>query len=197
MASANTDDLQDQIAEIRQRVNEESVELTLRISAWWYFLHWVSSYTKRLEITNGYSDIVLTEQQSSEFAFFYDEKVGSDNFVLMCQESNYDWINNIGLSCAIVEDDGLVLVLDELNQFDTYISKLAIKVKFAANTMSKLKVAKKCANKLRIASMVSTKSTYSGKRKWNIKLLSHKVIPIVDTPNEISNSKSLKKGIAL
>lgn len=197
MASNNTDDLQDQIAEIRDRVNEESVDLTLRLSAWWYFIHWVSSYTRRLEVSNGCSDIVLTEQQCSEFAFYYDEKVGSDNFVLLCQEPNYDWINDIGLSCAIIEEDGLVLVIDELNQFDAYISKLAIKIRFSSNTIHKLAVAKKCANKLRLASMVPTRSSYSGKKKWNIKLLSHKVIPIVEKPSDISNSKSLKNGTAL
>lgn len=197
MTSINTDDLQDQIQLIRQRVNEESVELTLKLTAWWYFLHWISSYTKRLEVSNGYSDVVLTDKQTSEFAFFYDEKVGSDNFVLMAQESNYSWINDIGISCAILEEDGLVLVIDELNQFDTYISKFAIKLRFAANTNLKLKVAKKAANKLRLASMVPTKSAYSGKKKWNIKLLSHKVFPIVDKPSDLADNKSLKNGTAL
>jgi hypothetical protein len=197
MASANTDDLQDQIQLIRQRVNEESVELTLKLSAWWYFLHWISSYTPRLEISNGHSDIVLTEKQTSEFAFYYDEKLGSDNFVLLAQESNYSWLNDIGISCAVIEDDGLVIVIDELNQFDTYISSFAIKLRFAANTMNKLKVAKKSADKLRLASMVSVKSAYSGKKKWNIKLLSHKVFQIVEKPSDVKDKKSLKNGTAL
>lgn len=143
--------LQEKLRQMREKVAETSKIIVKRTEAWRYFINWASSYPAPITPASGDADILLNIQQSSEFAFNHDMENHHETFVLFAQQANYDWLSNIGIKCLILEDDGIIVMLDEVDIYGVYIGSKSFKITVAEHMLSKMQNAKKLCKNAQIA----------------------------------------------
>ena len=180
MAKQIDEDLTRRLNEMRDQISEKTKELVKKVDAWRYFIHWASSYAEPVVPGIGDADILLNKQQCSEFAFSYNPKIYPETFILFAQPSNYDWLKSIGIKCFILERDGVVVVIDEVDTYGIYIASKSFKITISENMMEKMQQAKQNAKFARIASINYKYNINSDRTDWSIDELAPYAFPIVD-----------------
>lgn len=187
MAKQIDEDLTRKLNEMRDQISEKTKELVLRVDAWRYFIHWASSYAEQVIPGVGDADIVLNKQQSSEFAFNYNHNIYPETFFLFAQKPNYEWLKNIGIKCFILEKDGIIVVIDEVESYGIYIASKSFKILVSENMMAKMIKAKANCKSARIASMDYVYKSSGDLLTWNIAELSQMPYPVV--PDFLSSKR--------
>lgn len=138
------------------------------VEAWRYFVLWISSFSNSVQPGKGDANHYLSPQQSSEFAFSYDPTENPDIFVLLAQNKIYECFCDIGIKCAIVEDDGVVIVFRDLDINGFFISGFSLKIQCALALTEKLKKMKKYAKEFQVGRISGAYNPVSDNIGWRI-----------------------------
>ena len=181
------EDYQRQVKLIQNQVGLKTKVLVKRIAAWREFIYRASSYAHPVTRGLNDADIVLTKQQSSEFAISYNPKTYPETFILFAQHSNYGWLKDIGIKCFILEDDGIIAVVDEMNVYGVYISGKSFKITVAPSVIEKLQKARLACNQVCIGSISHKYNSTKDQVDWFINDISSVYFPVVSSFAEAKN----------
>ena len=187
MAKKNYDD--EDFLKLKQIEEDiaKSAKLTIKsINAWRYFILWCSSFKDGLIPGKGDANHYLNAQQSAEFAFSYDPDQNSSVFVLLAQNKIYECLCDIGIKCAIVESDGIVLVLKNLDINGLFISGVSIKIQCSIALGEKLNRIKKNCSEFQLGEIVGKYDTTQDSIGWSVKNIFDANFPIV---NDLAGAK--------
>lgn len=176
MASSRyTEEAIEKLNALRAQIDNDTLELVARLSAWRYCLAWLSSFSRVVSKGNGLEDIQLNIAQRNQFAFSYNRS-RSEHFGLIVQTPDYFWLRDIKIQSVTILEDGVVLFLSELKTNGFYVAGLAIKIPFAETHREILKEAKLKAKHLWLIRM----DNKNGNLTFNE--IHRQPIPITDKP---------------
>lgn len=154
------------------------------INAWWGFLNWASKANKPLGVGINGADIILNDDQSAEFAFALYQSEKEDIFLLYAQESNFKWLSGLNIKALILNQNGIMVVVDALNNYNVYISGINFIITVSSSNKARLnRIVETC----KIGVLGCIKSNYDTRLKtynWSVKSVSNKPIPVFGSYSE-------------
>lgn len=167
------------LKEIEEDIASECKQTVKAVAAWRYLVLWLSSFANGVIPGKGDANHYLSAQQSSEFAFSYDPDENPDVFVLLAQNKLYDCLCNIGIKCAIVEEDGVVLVIRDLDINGYFISGFSIKIMCSLALSDKLLKLKRNCTEFQIGLIAGKYNPIVNKISWNVTSILDVNFPVV------------------
>lgn len=181
------EDYQRYVKELQLQIGFKTKIIVKQLAAWRNFMYWASSYPHPVSRGTNDADIVLNRQQSSEFAISYNPKKYPETLILFAQQSNYDWLNDIGIKCFILDEDGLIAVVSALDAYGVYISGKSFKITVSPSLYEKLQKAKEIGKQVCIGSISHKYNPIKDEVNWSITGLSETYFPIVSNLTEAKN----------
>lgn len=173
----------EKLQQIELEIAKKTKELILRLDSWRYLMFVISSYNGKPK-SDSDCDFILTTQQATEVAFFYNVIETPETLVLIFQPKLYECLKNIGLNSVIITKSGIICNIKETNIYERYISSFSFKIPFAPILEEKLKYAIELCENIQIASISGQYDTYYEQTYWGIDEVHHVQYPVVKTRYE-------------
>lgn len=156
------------LKEIEDEIARECKQTVKAVAAWRYLVLWLSSFPNGVLPGKGDANHYLSAQQSSEFAFSFDANENPDVIVLLAQNKIYECLCDIGIKCAIVESDGIVIVIKDLDINGFFISGFSIKIQCSLALSDRLSKIARHAREFQIGKIEGKYNSILDKISWKV-----------------------------
>lgn len=164
------------------------------LDAWRRFLSWASSFDVKATPGQAGADIKLTNEQSSEFAIGYYPNLYPETLVVFAQDSHFKWLENIGLQCFLIEEDGITFFIKTLDKCDCYIAGKSIKITTSVTIKNKLSAATNNCKFVQLARISGKYDNVADSLKWKIIQLGQETYPVIKSTLEIPTLNDREKA---
>lgn len=156
------------LKEIEDEIARECKQTVKAVAAWRYLVLWLSSFSNGVLPGKGDANHYLSAQQSSEFAFTYDPEENPDVLVILAQNKIFECFCDIGIKCAIIEPDGIVIVIKDLDINGFFISGFSVKIQCSLALSDKLLRISKHAKEFQIGKIEGKYNSLLDKISWKV-----------------------------
>lgn len=184
------EELGKKIEELQVASANDAKNIVLILDAWRRFVSWVSSYSNKALPGQSGADIILTSEQGSEFAIGYYPNLYPDTLVLFAQDEHFDWLENIGLQCFIIEEDGVTIFVNTLDKCECYIAGKSFKIPTSLALKNKMSAAAGSCKYVQLARISSSYDSVADALNWKIIQLGFETYPVVKSTLEIPSLRS-------
>lgn len=174
------------LQELEAKIALDTKRLLSRLEAWRYLIHWCSSFGGDLFEGGDGIDLVLTNQQSAEFAFSYDPINHPEAIVILAQPELYECLTNIGIGGFKIDEDGVIFYIQPSEIFDFYVAGMVIKIKASLSLTDKLKAARKTCRNAQIAEVNSSYDSSRDRFNWSLNRITQTIYPVVSHRSQLS-----------
>lgn len=172
------------LQEIEEEIARECKAHVKAVEAWRSLILWISSFKNGIEPGRGDANHYLSPQQSAEFAFSFDSEANPDVFILLAQNKLYESLCDIGIKCAIIEDDGIVIFVNNLDANGYFISGFSFKIQCSLALSGRLRNIKKHCKFFQLAQIESKYNAETNKTNWHVSDVFPKSYKLVANPLE-------------